>query len=71
MEVCDQLHTSATLPPGTPLIGSWVGLTASLDMMAKKRKSLSLPETNPQRSAHSLVTIMTELSQLFPDKVKR
>jgi hypothetical protein len=50
MKVSDQLHASAALPPGeiaagTHWIGGWVGPTAGLDAMEKRKKSCCLPGT--------------------------
>jgi hypothetical protein len=44
-------------------IGGWVGLRASVDAVAKRKKFLPCPcwELNPSCPAHSLVTILTEI----------
>jgi hypothetical protein len=44
-----------------------VALRASLDALARRKKSLpfSLPDSNFSPSAHSVVTILTELLRLL------
>jgi len=49
--------------PGTHWMGGWVGLRGSLDAVAKRKNPCSCQESNPGHPAHSLVTILTELSQ--------
>jgi hypothetical protein len=51
--------------PGAYRIGGWVGPRASLDAEAKRKKSVPLPGIEPSRPTRSLVTIPTELSQLW------
>jgi hypothetical protein len=54
MEVSGQLHAPAALHPGKkPLhwIGSWVGLTAGLDMVTKRNVPSPRRESNPDRPA--------------------
>jgi hypothetical protein len=67
MEVNDELHVTAALPPGkratgTHWIENWVGPRTSLDDM--KRKILPLPGIEPWPSSPWPVTIPTELAQL-------
>jgi hypothetical protein len=48
-------------------IGGWVGPTAGLDMVTKRKKPLCLPGIScPDLK---LVTILTELSQLTEDSI--
>jgi hypothetical protein len=60
-----QLYAPATLTPGkephTHWIGGWVGPGAGLDIVAKRK---ILQDLNMDYSACSIVTILTELSQL-------
>jgi len=56
-----QLHDPATLPTGTHWRGHWVGPRTSLDAVAKRKKSLPLPGTNPCHPVHSSVIMLTEL----------
>jgi len=70
MEVSGQLHTRAALPLGKePLvpIGKGSGWAPELVSMQKQRKEVPSPcwELSPSSPAHSLVNILTELSQ-FP-----
>jgi hypothetical protein len=69
MEVGGQLHTPAILPweksPWYPLIGGQVGPRAGLHTVARKKNLCPSQELNTGHSAHSLVTIQTELSQLL------
>jgi hypothetical protein len=52
--------------PDTHWIGGWMGPTAGLDEVLKRKNSCSQWEMNPGCSAHSLVTILTELPWLWP-----
>jgi hypothetical protein len=69
MEVSGQLHILAALTSrnksGTHQIGSWVSLTASLDVL-EKRKSLLLPGFKPLtqliESCHTDYTIPPHMS---------
>jgi hypothetical protein len=49
--------------PGAHWVGGWVGPGAGLDTVAKTNP-LPCQKSNPSPSAPSLVTILTELSQL-------
>jgi len=55
MKVSCQLLAPATLPAGTHWIVSLVGPRTSVDMVTRRK-------LNPGHPAHSLVTILTELS---------
>jgi len=44
-----------------------VGSRAGLDTEVTKRKTCSCREPNPDLTAHSLVTLLTELSAFFDD----
>jgi hypothetical protein len=48
----------------THWIGGWVNPRANLDVVAKRKSPYPCQESNPGCPAHSLVTILTELSQL-------
>jgi hypothetical protein len=50
--------------PGTYWIGGRVGPRGGLDTVAKIKVSTPCRESNPDRPACSLVTILTELSRL-------
>jgi hypothetical protein len=72
MEVSGQPHAPAALfhgkeARGTHCIGRWMGLTAGLDTVAKRKYSLHCPcrESNPGSLAHTLVTILIELPRLL------
>jgi hypothetical protein len=66
MGVSGQLHTPTSLPPGkehqVPVIGGWVGPSAGLDAVAKK-KILLCQESNPGRPVHSLLWAVTANSK--------
>jgi hypothetical protein len=65
MEVSGHLNVPGETATGTHYIGQWVGPRASLDVL--KKCMLALPGMNPRLlccSANSLVTVLTELSQL-------
>jgi hypothetical protein len=51
--------------PGTHWIRDWVGPTASLDMVTKRKNTCPCQESNPCRPARSLVIILTELSRFL------
>jgi hypothetical protein len=55
--------------PSTHQIGGWVGPRVSLDTVGK-RKILPLPVIEPHCPAHSLVTILTELSWIHNSLIK-
>jgi hypothetical protein len=55
--------------PGTHWIGSWVGLRVGLDAVANKGNPCTCRESNPGCSAHSLITVLTDVSE-FPAKWK-
>jgi len=62
-------HVLTVLPLTAPrihCIGGWMGPTAGLDEVLKRKNSCSQWEMNPGCSAHSLVTILTELPWLWP-----
>jgi hypothetical protein len=50
--------------PGAHLIGSWVGLRAGLDAVARRKIPCPCQKPSPSRQARSLVTILTELFRL-------
>jgi hypothetical protein len=50
---------------GTYWTGGWVGLRASLDAMEKRKMFCPSQEMNPSCPDHSLVDMLTELSQLL------
>jgi hypothetical protein len=56
MEVCGLLRASAALPHGTDWIGGWVGPTAGLDMVEKRKIPATGGNRNPvvQPVVHSL-----------------
>jgi hypothetical protein len=59
MEVSGQLHASATLPPekapGIHWIGRWLGLSAGLDAVVKRKIPSPYRISNPDHPARSLV----------------
>jgi hypothetical protein len=58
--------TSEETAPGTHCIGGWVGPSADLDVMEKKKISWPYREWNTDSSVvRSLVTIPTDLSRLI------
>jgi hypothetical protein len=68
MEVSGQLHTLATLSPGKepPVlkrIGGWVGSTAGLDAVAKRKKNPAPIRNQTQVIQPAAVTILIELHQ--------
>jgi hypothetical protein len=70
MEVSSEFHAPTTLPPGkehpqTQWTGGQVGPRASLDAVAKRKKSYFCQESNPSCPAKSLVTILIELPGLY------
>jgi hypothetical protein len=50
--------------PSTHWIGGWVRPRANIDAVANRKIPCPCRESNPGRSAHSLVTKLTELSRL-------
>jgi hypothetical protein len=48
MDVSCQLQTPAALAPGTHCIGGWVGLTAVLDAVVKRKIPIPRRESNPR-----------------------
>jgi hypothetical protein len=61
MEVSGQLHDPAVLPPGTHLIGGWVGPRAGLDVASRPDRSSSLYGLSyPEFSRSSAVEITTK-----------
>lgn len=71
MGLRDELYSWVILP-GTLSVGGWVGPTAHLDAL-EKRKLLSPPGIEPQFpgcQTHSLVTILNVLYHLLAVTVK-
>jgi len=70
MEVSGLLHGPAALPPrkkppAPHWIGGWVSFRAVLDAVEKRKKPCICQESKPGHPAHSIVTILTELSRLL------
>jgi hypothetical protein len=67
--ISEQLYAPATLlqkiASGTQWTGDWVGRRSDLDPVEKRKNPRLCREPNPGRSTHSLVTILTELSQFL------
>jgi hypothetical protein len=67
MEVSGQLHAPAALPretaPGTHWIGGWVGPQGRSGRGGEEKISLNL--RGIKQPAHSPVTVLTKLSQLY------
>jgi hypothetical protein len=61
--LCPNCFTPRKRANSTHLIGDWVGPTASLDMVVKRKKSL--PESNPSHPGHDHITTVTELPKLL------
>jgi hypothetical protein len=57
MEVSDQLHAPAALPPGKQLLvaGGWVGPRAVLDAVVKRKIPSLRRESNPRTPIVQLV----------------
>jgi hypothetical protein len=49
---------------GTCWIGDWVGPRAGLDVLEKRKISFLYRDSNPDRPAHTIVTVPTELPWL-------
>jgi hypothetical protein len=70
MDVNGELHTPIALipveiAPGTHWIGGWVGPSIGLKAVAMRKSPCHYRESNLRRSACSLFTTLTELSQLL------
>jgi hypothetical protein len=50
---------------GTHWIEDWVGLRAGTDAVEKRKDPCTCQESNPSHLAHSLITILMELSWLL------
>jgi hypothetical protein len=69
MEVSDKCHAPAALPSGKePQYPLNRRLGGPQSQSKRKILSLSLLELHPSHPAHSLVTILTELSAIFIEK---
>ena len=59
----DQLHAPAALHPGKNLsallIGGWMGSTAGLDVLEKRKISWPCRDSYPGLSSQSLITTLT------------
>jgi hypothetical protein len=70
MEFSGHLHALAALlpgkePHGTHWIGGWLYSRADLDVVARKKNPNPFQESNPDRPAFSLVSVLTRLLQLL------
>jgi len=66
MAVNGQLHAQSTLSVGENLkIGGWVGPTADLDVLGKRKSFAPTENRILDCPVHSLVTLLTTLSRLL------
>jgi len=62
---CPNHFTPRKRAISTHSTGVWVGLRTSLGVVAKRKYLCPCNEPNPGHPAHSLVTILAELSRLL------